>query len=211
MLLSYKGSWHDWTILWKESSAREMERVGFFFYALQSFYLSILINFQELQFLFVKCFLDKKCFCFSITQQWTFHCKIETVLGWDGVWEVIFLLLSPSSNFMLTYQTDEIAREQDFTISLGSPFQQPIGSASFLFHIILRGNILFFLENKNIYAVKYENTIWIFWIVEVEISLAFQHFVLKLSSWDNPFPCSVTYRTQPTYSYFNRLLELFQT
>lgn len=54
-----------------------------------------------------------------------------TMRGLGGVSEVILILLHPLCISILTYQTDEIAREQDFTTSLGNPFQQPIGSASF--------------------------------------------------------------------------------
>lgn len=86
---------------------------------------------------------------------------------------------------------DRWDREQDFTISFGSPFQQPIGSASFLFHVILRVNILFFLENKKKSRhLNIKILFWIFWTMEVEISLASAKFCFKPSPWDNPPPCS---------------------
>lgn len=53
MLMSYKQVWRDWMILWKKSSAREMETVVFF-YALQSFYSSILIKFPRITILICK-------------------------------------------------------------------------------------------------------------------------------------------------------------
>lgn len=61
MLMSYKQVWRDWMILWKESSAREMETVVFF-HALQSFYSSILIKFPRIVSLIRNVFL-------SLTQQ----------------------------------------------------------------------------------------------------------------------------------------------